>query len=211
MDRTERPAGKTDSHRAEVRSGGCLRGTDPPSSDVAHSSLPAGWSAQYCRTIVARGHRAVITRAAPLDPRVNPHQLRHAAVLAALQADGARSLIDLGCGEGRMLEALLRERSFERVTGMDISRRAIERAARGLRLDRTLERQRARISLIQGSLSYRDRREEKDTGSRATARFIPSALQRWMTFDCRDCIRLQVGTSQTDDRAGQFSRGGEEL
>lgn len=73
----------------------------------------------------------------------------------------ARRVLDLGCGEGRTMEALLRAiPGLEQVTGMDVSAFALERAARRLRLDRRNERQRPRVSLFQGSLVYRDRRLE---------------------------------------------------
>jgi 3' terminal RNA ribose 2'-O-methyltransferase Hen1 len=97
---------------------------------------------------------------AVVEERVNLHEQRHGAVLAALRAAGARSVVDLGCGEGRLLQVLLKERDVERIAGMDVSFRALERAAQRLRLDRLPERQRARVSLVHGSLTYRDRRLE---------------------------------------------------
>jgi 3' terminal RNA ribose 2'-O-methyltransferase Hen1 len=66
--------------------------------------------------------------------------------------------VDLGCGEGQLLRALLADRSFSRIVGMDVSHRALELAARRLRLERMPERQRERVSLIHGSLMYRDDR-----------------------------------------------------
>ncbi|HEX6506328.1 MAG TPA: 3' terminal RNA ribose 2'-O-methyltransferase Hen1, partial [Chloroflexota bacterium] len=95
-----------------------------------------------------------------IEERISLHEQRHGAVLAALRAQGPRSVVDLGCGEGRLLEALLKDRSFARITGMDVSHRTLERAAQRLHLDRMPDRQRERISLIHGSLTYRDRRLE---------------------------------------------------
>lgn len=95
-----------------------------------------------------------------VEERISLHQQRHGAVLATLRAGGARSVIDLGCGEGRLLQSLLADRGLERITGMDVSHRAIERAAQRLHLDRLPERQRQRITLLQGSLTYRDQRLE---------------------------------------------------
>jgi 3' terminal RNA ribose 2'-O-methyltransferase Hen1 len=86
------------------------------------------------------------------------HEHRHAAVLRELSASGARSVLDLGCGEGRLLESLLKDGQFVRVVGMDVSYRALERATERLHLDTMAERQRARVELIHGSLIYRDRR-----------------------------------------------------
>ena len=90
--------------------------------------------------------------------RLNTTRLK--AVRDALRGSGARSVIDLGCGEGRLLRLLLREKSFERIVGMDVSHRSLEIAERRLRLATMPERQRRRIELIHGSLTYRDRRLE---------------------------------------------------
>jgi 3' terminal RNA ribose 2'-O-methyltransferase Hen1 len=83
---------------------------------------------------------------------------RLAAVLAELKAAGARRVVDLGCGEGRLLQSLTDDGAFEELVGMDISPRALERAARRLGLDRRPPARRVR--LIQGALTYRDRRLE---------------------------------------------------
>jgi 3' terminal RNA ribose 2'-O-methyltransferase Hen1 len=93
-----------------------------------------------------------------IEERISLHEQRHGAVLAALRASGAHSVIDLGCGEGRLLRSLLPDRRFERIAGMDVSHRVLERAAQRLHLDRLPDRQRERISLFHGSLTYRDRR-----------------------------------------------------
>ncbi len=82
---------------------------------------------------------------------------RLGAVAAALKAEGAKRVLDLGCGEGRLLQRLLRDRGFEEIVGVDVSHRALEMAAERLRLDRT-PTARDRVKLIHGSLTYRDRR-----------------------------------------------------
>jgi 3' terminal RNA ribose 2'-O-methyltransferase Hen1 len=80
------------------------------------------------------------------------------AVVEVLAAAGAARVLDLGCGEGRLVRALLDQPGVEQVTGVDVSPRALERAAAGLRLDRLPERQRGRVALLHGSLTYRDSR-----------------------------------------------------
>jgi 3' terminal RNA ribose 2'-O-methyltransferase Hen1 len=95
-----------------------------------------------------------------LEERVSLNQQRLATVLAALRATGARRVLDLGCGEGRLLRMLMEEKSFDEVVGMDVSHRALEIAAERLKLERLPERRRERIRLIHGSLMYRDRRLE---------------------------------------------------
>ena len=98
----------------------------------------------------------------PMHPgssrRGSLHDQRIAAVVASLKAYGARSVLDLGCGEGRLLRELLADRSFERIVGLDVSYRSLERARARLRLDRLPPRQAERITLLHGALTYRDRR-----------------------------------------------------
>jgi 3' terminal RNA ribose 2'-O-methyltransferase Hen1 len=86
------------------------------------------------------------------------HEQRLGAVLAALRSSGAARVLDLGCGEGKLLQQLLADRQFTEILGMDVSIRSLEIAHRRLRLDRLPERQRARIRLIHGALTYRDER-----------------------------------------------------
>jgi 3' terminal RNA ribose 2'-O-methyltransferase Hen1 len=80
------------------------------------------------------------------------------AVLAELRRLKARRIVDLGCGEGRLIRELLRHSEFEEVIGAEVSARELNRAARYLGLDRLPERQRARITLLQTSATYRDER-----------------------------------------------------
>ena len=83
---------------------------------------------------------------------------RMGSVLAALKATGATQVLDLGCGEGNLLRDLLKEKQFNRIVGMDVSVRSLQRAADRLKLDRMPDLQRQRIELIHGSLIYRDER-----------------------------------------------------
>ena len=80
------------------------------------------------------------------------------AVAALLREIGAARVLDLGCGEGGLLRELLKEPAFRSITGMDVSHRALETAHARLRLDRLPTAQRARISLLHGSLTYQDER-----------------------------------------------------
>ncbi|MGY1856023.1 3' terminal RNA ribose 2'-O-methyltransferase Hen1 [Modestobacter sp. SYSU DS0290] len=95
---------------------------------------------------------------APADRPTPLAQLRAGAVLAALRAAGAHRVVDLGCGSGALLPALLAEASFTEVVGVDVSARALQVAARRLHLDRMPDRQRARLTLLQSALTYRDAR-----------------------------------------------------
>lgn len=83
---------------------------------------------------------------------------RMGAVIAVLRSVSAKRVIDLGCGEGKLLRALLDEKSFTEILGMDVSFRSLEIASRRLRFDRLPTKQKERIRLIHGSLMYRDKR-----------------------------------------------------
>ena len=93
-----------------------------------------------------------------LEESLNEQRL--GAVMAAIRASGARRVLDLGCGEGKLLRELLKDKQFEEIIGMDVSIRSLENARDRLKLDRMAEKQAARIKLLHGSLMYRDRRLE---------------------------------------------------
>ncbi|HYO16143.1 MAG TPA: 3' terminal RNA ribose 2'-O-methyltransferase Hen1 [Thermoanaerobaculia bacterium] len=95
---------------------------------------------------------------ADLERPLSLNDRRLDAVLAVLRESGARRIVDLGCGEGNLLARLLADPRFEGVAGMDVSVHVLDRAVARLGLDRLPPRQRERIKLFQGSLSYRDAR-----------------------------------------------------
>ncbi|GIH60690.1 3' terminal RNA ribose 2'-O-methyltransferase Hen1 [Microbispora siamensis] len=92
------------------------------------------------------------------EERVPLNTLRREAVVAALEEVGARTVLDLGCGSGQLLSALLARPAFAKVAGMDVSARALALAKRRLRADRLPDAKRARLELFQGSLTYTDAR-----------------------------------------------------
>ncbi|MFE0317293.1 3' terminal RNA ribose 2'-O-methyltransferase Hen1 [Streptomyces albogriseolus] len=83
---------------------------------------------------------------------------RREAVLGVLRASGAARVLDLGCGQGQLVQALLKDPAFTEIVGVDVSMRALTIASRRLKLDRMGERQASRVTLLQGSLAYTDRR-----------------------------------------------------
>jgi 3' terminal RNA ribose 2'-O-methyltransferase Hen1 len=87
---------------------------------------------------------------------LNEQRLRR--VLEALKASGSQSVLDLGCGEGKLLRLLLSDRQFTKIVGMDVSHRVLEFAADNLNYDRLPTMQKERIKLLHGSLMYRDAR-----------------------------------------------------
>jgi 3' terminal RNA ribose 2'-O-methyltransferase Hen1 len=93
-----------------------------------------------------------------LERPLSLHEQRLELVRAVIRESGATNVLDLGCGEGRLLRRLLEERQFTRIVGMDVSYRSLEIAADRLKLDRMPPMQRERIVLLHGSLVYRDDR-----------------------------------------------------
>jgi 3' terminal RNA ribose 2'-O-methyltransferase Hen1 len=83
------------------------------------------------------------------------------AVVDALRASGAKAIADLGCGEGKLLARLLKERWVERLIGVDASARDLEWAAKRLKLHMVGGPPEGRVTLLHGSVTYRDRRWEE--------------------------------------------------
>lgn len=86
------------------------------------------------------------------------HGLRLRLVVDELKIAGAKRVLDLGCGEGKLIRELLKEKQFEEIVGMDVSYRSLEIASERLHFDTMPPKQKERIKLIQGSLMYRDKR-----------------------------------------------------
>ncbi|OIJ94257.1 3' terminal RNA ribose 2'-O-methyltransferase Hen1 [Streptomyces colonosanans] len=83
---------------------------------------------------------------------------RRDAIAAALRAFDAGRVLDLGCGQGQLVQELLKDPRFTEIVGVDVSMRALTIASRRLKLDRMGERQASRVTLVQGSLTYTDNR-----------------------------------------------------
>jgi 3' terminal RNA ribose 2'-O-methyltransferase Hen1 len=101
------------------------------------------------------------TRSAPEDALEVPIRLndeRMMAVVDALRATGAKTVADLGCGEGKLLQRLLRERWAEKLIGLDPAARELEWAAKRLKLHLPGGPPEGRVALLHGSLTYRDSR-----------------------------------------------------
>jgi len=94
----------------------------------------------------------------PVAPRSVPLNMRrHEAVLAEIDRLRPDSVIDLGCGSGRLLSKILRT-NVSRVAGCDVSTRELARAAEHLHVENMTERQSARLNLFQAALTYVDDR-----------------------------------------------------
>ena len=88
------------------------------------------------------------------------HQKRLNLVLEQLKQSKAESVIDLGCGEGKLIRLMLKEKQFKRITGTDVSYSELTRAKDKLHWDEMAPRQKERITLFLGALTYKDKRLE---------------------------------------------------
>jgi 3' terminal RNA ribose 2'-O-methyltransferase Hen1 len=83
------------------------------------------------------------------------HEERLEAVVDAVRASDARTLLDLGCGDGDLLVRLAGEPRIERILGLDIDRQCLQQVR--LRLDAEgFSRTAATIELRHGSLTDPD-------------------------------------------------------
>jgi SAM-dependent methyltransferase len=69
-----------------------------------------------------------------IEAPIRLHDARLEQVASELKAGGAKRVVDLGCGEGKLIRELLKDKQFEEVVGMDVSYRSLEVAAERLHL-----------------------------------------------------------------------------
>ncbi len=96
----------------------------------------------------------------PEPRKQNLHQQRHDRIVEVVRDLAPKTVVDLGCGEGKLIRKLLRIKDITRILGMDVSLIDLEKAERKLHLEDAGPKLTERIQLIHGSLMYRDRRIE---------------------------------------------------
>ena len=86
--------------------------------------------------------------------RLTLNEQRLAAVTRVVLATDSKRILDIGCGEGKLMERLLAEPSIEQVVGLDASLPVIERASLRLGLNEAVtNEQRRRVSLVHDDLT----------------------------------------------------------
>jgi 3' terminal RNA ribose 2'-O-methyltransferase Hen1 len=93
-----------------------------------------------------------------LERPIRLNDERMDAVVETLRSFGVKRVADLGCGEGKLLARLVRERWAEQIIGLDVCVAALERAAKRLRLHESGDPPQDRVKLLHGALTYRDKR-----------------------------------------------------
>lgn len=79
-------------------------------------------------------------------------------VLTVLKQHNVKKVMDLGCGEGKFIKALMDEKTIEDILGMDVSLHALQVAEDKLKLEKYGIKGADKVKLIQGSLIYKDKR-----------------------------------------------------
>lgn len=92
------------------------------------------------------------------ERRISLNSQRMEAVKNAVLESGATSVIDLGCGECRLTKLLLNEKQIQKVTAADVSVNELEKAKTRLHYDTMQSYRKNKLTLMQASLTYRDKR-----------------------------------------------------
>lgn len=92
------------------------------------------------------------------EKKISLNAMRLETVKNAVLASGAESVIDLGCGECRLTKILLDQKQIKKVTAIDVSAHELEKAKSRLHYDTMNEHRRNKLTLMQASLTYRDKR-----------------------------------------------------
>ncbi|GAA4070968.1 3' terminal RNA ribose 2'-O-methyltransferase Hen1 [Nonomuraea soli] len=129
---------------------------DPASATSA--AVPVSSAPASSVPVAAEPEDRLAAAEAPTGKPAPLNTLRREAVLSTLADLGATSVIDLGCGGGELVGALLSRPRFTRVAGTDVSPLALTIAARKLKLDRMPDAKSARLTLFQSALTYTDKR-----------------------------------------------------
>jgi 3' terminal RNA ribose 2'-O-methyltransferase Hen1 len=118
-------------------------------------------NAAFEETVEAEAPEAASARDAAEEAIEKPIRLndqRMDRVVAIIKELGAASVLDLGCGEGRLLRELLKKPGVRKIVGVEVAPRVLAAAGDRLRLESMPDMKRQRIELLQGSLVYRDDR-----------------------------------------------------
>ncbi len=95
-----------------------------------------------------------------IEERLGLNEIRLTKTAEVIKESGAGRVLDLGCGEGKLLRKLMAEKQFDEIVGVDVSHQSLKIAQQRLHFDRLPDKQKERLKLFQGSLCYRDSRLE---------------------------------------------------
>lgn len=120
----------------------------------------------------------------PKEKKLNLNQTRLRSVVDEVLSSGAKSVIDMGCGEGNLTRLLIREKQLTKVAAFDVSFTALERCKQKLKIDRLHETLQNKLDLFQSSLTYRDKRFEGFDCACVIEVIEHMDISRLMAFTC---------------------------
>lgn len=88
----------------------------------------------------------------------NLNSLRVQAITNVLRQFKCKRVIDIGCGDGKLIKSLLSIPFFTQIVGMDVSSVELGRAKKKINYSELPEIQLERVKFFQGSLLYKDTR-----------------------------------------------------
>lgn len=93
-----------------------------------------------------------------LEKKIRLNDLRIQKITETIKSKEISSIIDLGCGEGKYVKEFLKISKLDKVTGIEVSTTTLTKAEQRINIDRLPEKVRGKLSLLQGSLTYNDKR-----------------------------------------------------
>lgn len=90
------------------------------------------------------------------EKKIGLHRQRLDRVSEVVEQSGYTQVLDLGCGEGKLVRRLLQLRGLSRIAAMDLSLEALKRARESIQ--RAPEARRSKVEFLHGSLLYDDPR-----------------------------------------------------
>lgn len=95
---------------------------------------------------------------AAVEKPLSLNKQRMLTVVDTLKQNNLKTVIDLGCGEGTLLRYLIKDAFFDKITGVDVSYRALGIAKERIEKLRLARNQWDKIQLFQSALTYQDKR-----------------------------------------------------
>ncbi|MDD6490563.1 MAG: 3' terminal RNA ribose 2'-O-methyltransferase Hen1 [Clostridia bacterium] len=93
-----------------------------------------------------------------LEKKIPLNTQRMETVKNAVLSSGAETVLDIGCGEGKLTAILLREQQIKKITAADVSVSVLEKAKQKLNYESMKPYLKNKLTLIQASLMYKDER-----------------------------------------------------
>ncbi len=109
---------------------------------------------------VEQDERKKATMEESIEQKINLNQQRLDSIADTLNELDVKTIIDLGCGEGKLIKRLIEEKKYTKITGVDVAHSELCRAEKKLKFKDMHHESKQKVNLLQSSLMYRDKRFE---------------------------------------------------